>query len=147
MVRLGGGVVGVVPVVGVGIDIVDVRRLERSVRRRGEGLARRLFSARELTECALAGKGRARSLAGRWAAKEAVAKALGSGLRHLGWKDIEVTRSSTGQPEARLTGMAAGVAARRGVSEILVSISHEREYAVAVAYAVGTAAPRTAADE
>jgi hypothetical protein len=81
-------------------------------------------------------------MAGRWAAKEAVSKVLGLGVRGIGWRDIEIERLPTGQPAVRLHGRAALRAEQLGMGRIAVSISHEAEYAVAIAFGVRTTAGR-----
>jgi phosphopantetheinyl transferase len=81
-------------------------------------------------------------MAGRWAAKEAVSKVLGLGVRGIGWQEIEVERLPTGQPSVRLHDRAAARATQLGIQHIALSISHEREYAIAIAYAVRTAGGR-----
>jgi holo-[acyl-carrier protein] synthase len=73
-------------------------------------------------------------MAGRWAAKEAISKVLGLGVRGIGWREIEIERLPTGQPTVRLHGNAAARAELLGIKQIAVSITHEREYAVAVAF-------------
>src|SRR2546423_2839616 len=81
-------------------------------------------------------------LAGRWAAKEAVSKVLGLGVRGIGWKDIEVERLPTGQPAVRLHGRAAARAEQLGMERIALSISHESDYAVAIAFGIRSAGGR-----
>jgi phosphopantetheinyl transferase len=81
-------------------------------------------------------------MAGRWAAKEAVSKVLGLGVRGIGWQEIEVERLPTGQPSVRLHDRAAARASQFGIQHVALSISHEREYAIAIAYAVRTAGGR-----
>ena len=75
-------------------------------------------------------------MAGRWAAKEAVSKVLGLGVRGIGWRDIEIERLPTGQPSVRLHGRAAARATQLGMGRVAVSISHESDYAVAIAFGV-----------
>jgi phosphopantetheine--protein transferase-like protein len=87
-------------------------------------------------------RGRPETMAGRWAAKEAVSKVLGLGVRGIGWQEIEVERLPTGQPSVRLHDRAAARATQLGIQHIALSISHEREYAIAIAYAVRTAGGR-----
>jgi phosphopantetheinyl transferase len=77
-------------------------------------------------------------MAGRWAAKEAVSKVLGLGVRGIGWREIEIERLPTGQPSVRLHDRAAARAEQLGMGRIAVSISHEDDYAVAVAFGVRT---------
>ncbi len=85
---------------------------------------------------------RPETFAGRWAAKEAVSKVLGLGVRGIGWKEIEIERLPTGQPAVRLHGRAAARADQLGMDRIAVSITHESDYAVAIAYGVRTAGGR-----
>jgi hypothetical protein len=81
-------------------------------------------------------------MAGRWAAKEAVSKVLGLGVRGIGWRDIEIERMPTGQPAVRLRGRAAARAEQLEMGRIAVSITHESEYAVAIAFGVRSAGGR-----
>ena len=85
---------------------------------------------------------RPETFAGRWAAKEAVSKVLGLGVRGVGWREIEIERLPTGQPAVRLHGRAARRADQLGMERVAVSITHEREYALAVAYGIRTAGGR-----
>jgi len=126
--------VGATGVVGVGVDIVEVDRIRELMERKGERLEGRLFTAAEVG-CSRGG--RYDRLAGRFAAKEAVAKALGTGIRGFGWNEIEIADEPTGQPCARLVGRAAELAARLGVTRIDVSIAHTRHIAIAFAVAIG----------
>ena len=82
-------------------------------------------------------------MAGRWAAKEAVSKVLGLGVRGIGWRDIEVERLPTGQPAVRLHGRAASRAEQLGMGRIAVSITHESDYAVAIAFGIRSTAGAT----
>lgn len=119
-------------IAGLGVDLVEVARLRQSPR--AERLLARLFTPVELAESE--GAQRWLSLAARFAAKEAVLKALGTGLRGMGWQDIEIRRDALGKPTVRLAGGAARRAGELGVTEVLVSLSHTREYAVAQAMAI-----------
>ena len=85
---------------------------------------------------------RPETMAGRWAAKEAVSKVLGLGVRGIGWRDIEIERMPTGQPAVRLHGRAAARAEQLEMGRIAVSITHESDYAVAIAFGVRTAGGR-----
>ena len=85
---------------------------------------------------------RPETMAGRWAAKEAVSKVLGLGVRGIGWRDIEIERLPTGQPAVRLHGRAAARAEQLGMGRIAVSITHESDYAVAIAFGIRTAGGR-----
>jgi len=119
-------------IAGIGVDVVEVGRLREASNR--ERLLARLFTVGELSDCR--GAHRWQSLAARFAAKEAVLKALGTGLRGMRWQDIEVIRNDLGRPGVRLAGEAARQAERLGVAEVLISLSHTEHYAVAQAVAV-----------
>lgn len=130
-------------ILGTGVDLVEVRRLAAAVERRGQRFLERVFTARELAE-ARGGAARYQSLAGRFAAKEAVLKALGTGLRACRWRDVEVARGPGGRPEVALRGSLARRARAAGVERVHLSIAHTREHAVALAVAEGRPAPREA---
>jgi holo-[acyl-carrier protein] synthase len=115
---------------GVGIDIVEVPRIERAVARWGEAFLARVFTDRERAHAASA-PGAVQRLAGRFAAKEAVMKALGLGWRRMGWRDIEIGTDPLGKPVVVLRGEAAALASQLGITQWLVSISHTRQLAVA----------------
>src|SRR5215217_5312478 len=119
----------------LGIDIVKVERIRAALERFGERFSRRVLTPSERRYV----RDRPETFAGRWAAKEAVYKVLGLGVRGIGWKDIEVERMPTGQPAIRLHGRAAQRADQLGMGRIAVSITHESDYAVAVAFGVRTA--------
>lgn len=124
-------------IVGIGVDIVEIARFETSMQRSGRGLIDRLFLESEQAYCDPQ-REPARCYAARFAAKEAVAKALGTGIgAQLGWKDIEVCRSESGAPFIVLRGTGAETAKRMGVGEILLSLSHSEQFAVGNAVAVG----------
>ncbi len=123
--------------VGVGIDAVEIERL-RSALGRTRGIAERLFTARERTlSTTRGGDLRPGGLAGRFAAKEAVAKALGTGVRGFGFRDIEVLNDPAGKPYVRLHAGAARVADRLGVTRVEVTITTSRALAIANAVAAG----------
>ncbi len=116
-----------------GVDIVEINRMEQvnpAIRAR---FIKRVFTESEI---ALA-RGSYASLAGRFAAKEAVSKALGTGIGYVSWQDIEIRRGVTGEPQLVLHGRAKQVAEHLGLDTWSVSISHGREYAVATAVAIG----------
>jgi phosphopantetheine--protein transferase-like protein len=122
----------------VGLDIIRVERIREALLRFGER-----FTARVLTPAeARYVRDRPETFAGRWAAKEAVSKVLGLGVRGIGWRDIEIERLPTGQPAVRLHGRAAQRADQLGLERVAVSITHEREYALAIAFGVRTAGGR-----
>ena len=118
----------------LGIDIIKVERIRQTLERFGERFTRRVLTPHEQRHV----RGRPETMAGRWAAKEAVSKVLGLGVRGIGWRDIEIERLPTGQPSVRLHGRAAARAEQLGMSRVAVSISHESDYAVAVAFGVRT---------
>jgi holo-[acyl-carrier protein] synthase len=122
----------------LGIDIIKVDRIRASIERFGERFSKRVLTPAEQRYVRL----RPETFAGRWAAKEAVSKVLGLGVRGIGWRDIEVERLPTGQPSVRLHGRAADRARQLGMERVAVSISHESDYAVAVAFGIRTAGGR-----
>lgn len=122
----------------LGIDIIKVERIAKSIERFGSRFSDRVLTPAERRYV----RDRPETFAGRWAAKEAVSKVLGLGVRGIGWKDIEVVRLPTGQPSIRLHGRAAARAEQLGMGRIAVSISHESDYAVAIAFGVRTAGGR-----
>ena len=111
----------------VGVDIIEISRISATVDRWGDRFLGRIYTPEELDYC----RGRPAQLAARFAAKEAVMKALGTGVRGVGWRDIEVVRQRGRAPMVRLHGRAAKLSERLVVTEIALSISHSREYAVA----------------
>jgi holo-[acyl-carrier protein] synthase len=122
----------------LGIDIIKVQRIRASLERFGDRFSRRVLTDRERRYV----RDRPETFAGRWAAKEAVSKVLGLGVRGIGWRDIEVERLPTGQPSVRLHGRALARAEQLGMGRIALSITHESEYAVAIAFGVRTAGGR-----
>ncbi|MGD0862673.1 MAG: holo-ACP synthase [Candidatus Limnocylindrales bacterium] len=122
----------------LGIDIIRVSRISAALERFGDRFAARVLTPAEAAYV----RNRPETLAGRWAAKEAVSKVLGLGVRGIGWRDIEIERLPTGQPAVRLHGRAARRADQLGMSRVAISISHESEFAVATAYGVRTAGGR-----
>lgn len=118
-------------IIGTGIDIIEVRRLERLLERHGERALRRIFTESERAYC-LGLSRPAPSLAARFAAKEALYKALGTGIGAGGaWVEAEVVRCEDGRPTMRLHGTAAESAARLRVRRIHLSLSHTDELATA----------------
>jgi len=122
----------------LGIDIIKVERIRASLARFGDRFSKRVLTINEQRYV----RGRAETFAGRWAAKEAVSKVLGLGVRGIGWRDIEIERMPTGQPAVRLHGRAEARAEQLGMDRIAVSITHESDYAVAIAFGVRTAGGR-----
>jgi holo-[acyl-carrier protein] synthase len=122
----------------LGIDIIKVERIRSALERFGTRFANRVLTESERRYV----RDRPETMAGRWAAKEAVSKVLGLGVRGIGWRDIEIERMPTGQPAVRLHGRAAARAEQLGMERIAVSITHESDYAVAIAFGVRTAGGR-----
>jgi holo-[acyl-carrier protein] synthase len=122
----------------LGIDIIKVDRIRAALERFGSRFSRRVLTESERRYV----RDRPETMAGRWAAKEAVSKVLGLGVRGIGWRDIEIERMPTGQPAVRLHGRAAARAEQLEMGRIAVSITHESDYAVAIAFGVRTAGGR-----
>ena len=124
-------------ILGIGTEIVECPRIGRMIEQHGELFLRRVYTDREIRYCQ-ARKHAIEHFAGRWAAKEAILKALGAGWsRRIAWTDLEVRPAFDGEPKVHVAGEAKEVARARGVGDILVSISHCRTYATAYALAVG----------
>jgi len=122
---------------GIGIDLVEVERIAASVANHGEAFLARVFTPAEREYCESHAVP-AIHLAARFAAKEAVAKAFGTGIgRHAGLTDIEIVSGSEGAPSVLLHGAAAAFAAANGIDRVLVSLTHTRTSAAANAVAVG----------
>jgi holo-[acyl-carrier protein] synthase len=117
-------------IVGIGIDVVYVRRLERW--RSIPGLLERYFHPRELSAALSRGNAATLSLAARFAAKEALGKALGTGLSGIVLRDILVVNRHNGKPEVEVFGTAAAALKRSGATRIHVSLTHERDNAIAM---------------
>ncbi len=117
----------------VGTDIVRVSRLEKYADEEHDSFLRRVFTPREVDLSA----GRASSLAGRWAAKESVLKALGCGIGDVPLTDVEIITGDDGRPTLHLRGRAAEWAHTAGLTDWQVSISHDGDYAVAMVVASG----------
>ncbi len=117
--------------VAVGVDVVEIARIAATIARYGERFLARVYTADERAYAA----GRAPALAVRFAAKEATAKALGTGIGPVGWRNIEIRNDTAGKPTVILHGAAAAVARRAGLLEWQVSVTHSRE--TATAFVVG----------
>ena len=128
-------------ILGVGIDLVEVARIEASVRQSGEKFLQRILLPGEIAYC-LAYKTPGPHLAARFAAKEAVAKAFGTGIGGaLGWLDMEVVRQESGEPRLVLHGKGKKLFAERGAKNLLISLSHTDNYATAMAVLEGSSQP------
>src|SRR3989337_691536 len=115
------------PTSAVGVDVIEIERVEAALARFGERFLRRVYTAEEAAFC----RGRVHELAARFAAKEAVMKALGTGAKGVAWREIEVLPNHRGKPLVYLYGRAKERAERIGLAGLDVSMSHSREYAVA----------------
>ena len=123
-------------IVGLGTDIIEIVRIGRMVERHGELFLTRVYTDEEIRYCQRR-KECFQHFAGRWAAKEAVMKTLGTGwTRGVGWRDIEVQTLKSGQPIVQVHGGAKEFANKLGISDVLITISHCRAYATATALAV-----------
>ena len=120
-------------IVGLGTDIVEVERIAKMIADHGDHFLERVFTPGEIAHCS-GRKESAPHYAGRWAAKEAVMKVLGTGFTtEVGWTDIEVVTEPSGRPVIVLHGTTRDVATRLGIDRMLVSISHTKNYATATA--------------
>jgi holo-[acyl-carrier protein] synthase len=136
-----------VQIIGTGVDIVETGRIRDSLDKFGERFLNRCFWPEEVAYCQ-GMKFPALHLAARFAAKEAISKAFGTGIGHqLGWKDMEIRKRESGEPYAVLHGKGAELAEARGVMEVFVSLSHCKEYAAAQAVVVGRPLPSTGANQ
>ena len=121
-----------------GVDIIHIPRIQKALEQHGERFLKRVFTPREIQSC----RGHAREFAARFAAKEAVSKALGVGMRimarnGIGFLEVEVLPDGNGKPHIHLSGAAAERARELNLKEWAISLSHERYYAVAFVVAVG----------
>jgi holo-[acyl-carrier protein] synthase len=123
-------------IVGIGTDIVECLRIAQMIQRHGELFIGRVYTSHEIGYCQ-ARRQATQHFAGRWAAKEAVLKALGTGWqRGISWRDIEIRNELGGRPTIALSGGARRAASERGIGEVLISISHCRSHATAYALAL-----------
>jgi holo-[acyl-carrier protein] synthase len=128
-------------ILGIGIDLVEVSRVEHLVARYGDRALRRVFTGAEVERCNLS-RSPSESLAARFAAKEAFFKAVGTGWgQGLAWTEVEVVSAPSGAPGVRLSGAAARLARERGVSRIHLSLTHTATHASAYLLLEGPEAP------
>ena len=116
-------------IVGIGCDIIEIERIARAIK--SESFIRRVFTAEEAAYCQRRGQQAAASFAARFAAKEAVLKALGTGLREGSLQEIAVDNDGLGKPLVQLSGHFAMLSRQLGVKNIQISLSHSRDFAVA----------------
>lgn len=114
-----------------GIDMIEIARIKRAAARHGDRFYRRFFTSQEIEYC----QGRATSLAGRFAVKEAVAKALGTGIGDFNWTDIEIVCDGRGKPELILHNRARQLALDKGLHQWSISLSHTDTLAIGLAVA------------
>jgi holo-[acyl-carrier protein] synthase len=123
-------------VLGIGTDLIEIKRVQASIDRYGERFLERLFTPEEIAYSLRKKKHSAESLAARFAAKEAAAKALGTGIsRGISWKEIEVRREPGERPSLLLSGRAAKRASDMGIKHIHLSLTHSQDLAMAVVVA------------
>jgi holo-[acyl-carrier protein] synthase len=115
----------------IGVDIIEIGRIQKAIERWGGRFLRRIYTDAELSTC----RGKPESLAVRFAGKEAAVKALGTGMRGIGWKDIEILAEQSGKPLVNLYRHAREKADDLGLKGLAISLSHSRDYAIA--FAVG----------
>ncbi len=117
----------------IGVDIIEIARIEKAIARWGEGFLHRIYTEPESRLC----HKKPLSLAARFAGKEAVIKAIGTQTKGIGWREIEILADPNGKPLVRLYGKAQNQADSLGLGELAISLSHSKEYAVA--FVVGEA--------
>jgi len=118
-------------IVGLGVDITEISRIESVIQRRGQAFLQRVFTPSEIAYCQKH-RNAAERFAGRFAAKEAAMKALGTGWSHgVRWVDIEVVREPSGKPTLKLSGATSAIADALGVKNIAVTITHDGNTALA----------------
>jgi holo-[acyl-carrier protein] synthase len=118
-------------IVGSGVDLIEIARIADVLARYGDRFCQRIYLPGEIRYCRSKKNG-AESFAARFAAKEAAAKALGTGIQHgVAWRDIEVVRAQSGRPTLLFHGRAAAVADKLGVRNAIISLTHSRTQALA----------------
>jgi holo-[acyl-carrier protein] synthase len=125
-------------ILGIGTDLIEIPRIARSIERYGVGFLHRVYTEEEIAYCQRKKKTSAESFAARFAAKEAGAKALGTGIsRGVAWTEFAVTREPSGRPLLHFQGRAAEIAQAMGITRISLSLTHSREMAMAVVIVEG----------
>ncbi len=118
-------------IVGCGIDLVKIERIEKIIKRWGDNFISRIFTPLEIEYCEKKKGNKFQSYAGKFAAKEALLKALGLGLREANWKEIGIKNNELGQPIIDTSGKLKNIASAKGVSKYFITISHSKDYAIA----------------
>lgn len=116
-----------------GIDLIEIARIEQALDKYGERFLKRIFTTQEIVQA----RGNPPELAARFAAKEAVSKALGTGIGPVSWTEMETINLQSGKPEIRLHGRAAQIASLQGFTTWTISLTHSRDTAAAVVVAAG----------
>ncbi len=124
-------------VIGIGTDIIECSRITQMIDKHGDVFLRRVYTEEEIEYCS-GRKAAHQHYAGRWAAKEAALKALGTGwAQGIQWTEVEVINQQGGKPIMVLSGKALEISSQQGILEMMISISHCKQYATAYATAVG----------
>ena len=116
-----------------GVDAVEIHRIARALERHGDRFLKRVFTPQEIAYC----RGRVPELAARFAAKEAISKALGTGMRGVYWREMEIVPDPRGKPRVRLHGNAERRARELGIREMAVSLTHSNDLAIATVVGMG----------
>ncbi len=125
-------------IIGCGIDLIKIERIEKIIKKWGDNFTSRVFTLLEREYCEKKKGNKYQSYAGRFAAKEALLKALGLGLREANWKEIEIKNDELGQPIIDTSGKLKNIASAKGVSKYFIAISHTKDYAIAQVIIEGT---------
>jgi holo-[acyl-carrier protein] synthase len=123
--------------IAVGVDIIEVERVRKVYEKHGERFLRRVYTEAEVRQC----RGKVTRLAGRFAAKEAISKALGTGLRGVAWREMEIVQLRSGRPTVTLHGNAKRRAEQLGISAFDVSMADLAQFSIAIAVAIQTNLP------
>jgi len=123
-------------IVGLGVDIVNINRIEFVIKKWGKKFLQRIFTSREINYCQQHSNS-FQHFAARFAAKEAIFKVFGTGWRNISWQEVEIINNSMGKPEVKLIGNAKLIAEKMIIQNIHISLSHEKTYAIAQAIAEG----------
>ena len=118
-------------IIGCGVDVVDIQRMENVIRKWDKHFLKKVFTPGEIRYCEKKKEGRYQSYAGLFAAKEALAKALGTGFRNMQWQDIEIKQNALGKPLINLSERFTDLKRNGNVHSVHLSISHTRKVAVA----------------
>jgi len=118
-------------IVGFGIDLLKIERIEKIIKRWGGNFTTRIFTPLEREYCEKKKNNKYQSYAGKFAAKESFLKALGLGLRGINWKEIEVSNNELGQPIIKTSGKLKNIASEKRVNKYFITISHTKEYVLA----------------